>query len=288
MRVVQISDIHLSPTHGFFVENLWKTIDYVGSLKPDFIIVTGDLAINGPDDERELAFAQAELQRLPAPWLAIPGNHDVGDEPPGQDVKQLIDQVRLDRWRAHVGADCWTKDLGDWRFIALNAQLFGSGLDADNKQRQWLEGELRSAGAKNLGVFLHKPLFALSTSDPASTSCITPEPRQYLIALLRDAGVRFVASGHLHCHKQTMHEGMDLIWAPSTAFINGSATGAVPDHIAGTRLELGILVFDFDGGDYKVAFDCPTGLKQYYLHDIKQGKYAFLRDMPPYFPQRQA
>ena len=29
-------------------------------------------------------------------------------------------------------------------------------------------------------------------------------------------------------------------------------------------------------------------VKEKSLNDIKQGKYAFLRDMPPYFPQRQA
>ncbi|WP_198174391.1 metallophosphoesterase family protein [Mesorhizobium xinjiangense] len=285
MRVVQISDVHLSRKHGFFVENWWNTVRHVNALSPDLVVITGDLAINGPDEDDELAFARSELARLAPPWRAIAGNHDVGDEPPGQDAKQLIDMPRLARWRRTIGADHWAETIGRWRLIGLNAQLYGSGLDAETEQQSWLEEQLTGDGFDGIGVFLHKPLFIEGMGDPASAACVTPVPRERLLSTFAAAPVRFVASGHLHCHTILTHSGIDLIWAPSTAFLAGSADGTAQDHVVpNTRRELGILVYELGDEGYQMRFEAVPGIEPLYLSDLKQGKYAFLRDMPPYMP----
>lgn len=154
-RVVQISDTHLSPRHGFFVKNFRAVIPAVEALSPALVVNTGDLSINGPDEDAELAFARAEHGAFAAPVVLLPGNHDVGDEPPGQDPAQLVTEARLDRFRAHVGLGRFCSDIGDWRLIGLNSLLFGSSLGADAEQAAWLEARLGEAGGRPVGLFLH-------------------------------------------------------------------------------------------------------------------------------------
>ena len=97
-RIVVLSDIHLSPTHGFFWENWCVARGFTDTTRADAVIVNGDLAINGPDSDAEIAFAATALRNLRGRVLALPGNHDVGDEPPGQDSDQIINDDRLVRW----------------------------------------------------------------------------------------------------------------------------------------------------------------------------------------------
>ena len=44
-RVAILSDIHLSPTHGFFWANWCVARDFANSVGADAVIVNGDLAI---------------------------------------------------------------------------------------------------------------------------------------------------------------------------------------------------------------------------------------------------
>src|ERR1700747_597990 len=97
-RIIVLSDLHLSPTHGFFWQNWCVARDFANAAGVEAVIVNGDLTIKGAVDDTEVAFAAAALKRLRAPLLALPGNHDVGDEPPGQDPAQIINVERLSRW----------------------------------------------------------------------------------------------------------------------------------------------------------------------------------------------
>jgi Icc protein len=73
MQFVQISDLHIG---GLFKEDAFNTIvEEVNSLKPDAIIVSGDLT----DDGLMFQFqnARREIKRLNCPNVIIfPGNHD--------------------------------------------------------------------------------------------------------------------------------------------------------------------------------------------------------------------
>jgi 3',5'-cyclic AMP phosphodiesterase CpdA len=121
-RVVILSDIHLSPRHGFFWANWCVARDFANAAMADAVIVNGDLAINGPDSDAEIEFAATALKGLRARVMPLPGNHDIGDEPPGQDPEQIINAARLARWDKCFGTDRWTLDRGVWRLIGINAQ----------------------------------------------------------------------------------------------------------------------------------------------------------------------
>jgi 3',5'-cyclic AMP phosphodiesterase CpdA len=275
MRVVQVSDLHLSPTHGFFVANWRKTVAKVEALSPDLVIISGDLAINGPEENDELAFARTELEPLRLPWRVLPGNHDIGDEPPGQDAHQIVDAPRLERWRAVFQDDWWMVETAEWRIVGLNAQLFGSGLADEAQQAGWLDAILSAPDARDVAVFLHKPLYVDGIDDAASSACMTPAPRRRLLDLFARSPVRLVASGHLHRYRHERLNTFDLVWAPATSFLPDAAVGA---H------ELGIVVHEFGAQGWSHRFEPMPELTARTLADIKQGRYAFLRDMPPFFP----
>jgi alkaline phosphatase D len=219
--VVQLSDLHLSRSRPFFQFNFEAVLEELARLRPDHIVVTGDLALNAPDDFDDLAFARAQLDRLPVPWSAVPGNHDVGLVPLSPGQHQPADGPRRQRWLDLFGPDRFALDLGDWRLLGLNTQLLGGGLPAEAEQHAWLVAEL-AATSRPVALFQHYPLFRHGPDDPDhGHTCVIPAARAHLLAAIAGSTVRMVATGHLHREKRIEHGGITFQWAPATAFIEG-------------------------------------------------------------------
>jgi len=274
-RVVFLSDLHLSPTHGFFWQNFCLARDAANGAEAEAVVVCGDLCIDGPDSDNEMTFAALALDGLDGPVFALPGNHDVGDEPPGQDAQQIIDADRLARWDQAFGADRFITDAGQWRLIGVNAQLFGSGLPREAEQDAWLEASLTAAADRPVALVLHKPLFLAREDEAEATiASVNPEPRARLLALLRRGGVRLVISGHLHASRDVQIGGIRHIWLPAVAFLGAGRAGGLP--------QVGAVVIDFAGDTPQVTPLAAPGLEPHDLEAIKQhGRWRFLRDMPP-------
>jgi 3',5'-cyclic AMP phosphodiesterase CpdA len=273
-RIVVLSDIHLSPTHGFFWENWCVARAFADAATADAVIVNGDLAINGPDSDAEITFAASALAGLQTRVMALPGNHDVGDEPPGQDPDQIIDADRLARWDRSFSTDRWVLDAGGWRLVGVNAQLFGSGLSREDAQNQWLDEQLSTA-ARPVALFLHKPLFLEhATEDVADPACMVPPARRRLLDRLDRSDVRLIVSGHLHQYRDRMFGSQQHLWVPAVAF-------AAPQARGGDG-RCGLTVLDFTQDGVEVTIERPSGLISHDLAAIKgHGRYPFLRDMPP-------
>jgi len=156
LDIVQVSDLHLSPTHAWFQDNYDVFVDEMQADPPDFIFVTGDVCVNGPDRDWEFAYAREQLDRLPVRWRAIPGNHDSGDTPPDERNHHPLTEPLRAAFHAHVDQDWWVEDLANWRFIGLNAQLIDSDLPKPpktvhimlNSAPTWVD--VPAADAKNL------------------------------------------------------------------------------------------------------------------------------------------
>ena len=70
---IHISDLHRGTREAPALDNALVTLCH--ELAPELVIASGDLANRGRVDE--LRQAKELLDRLPAPTLAVPGNHDI-------------------------------------------------------------------------------------------------------------------------------------------------------------------------------------------------------------------
>ena len=75
-RTVQISDLHKRK----FGEKQAQLIRRVAELRPDLIVITGDLVSRSVKDFHETAWLLRRLRAL-APILAVPGNHELDLKP---------------------------------------------------------------------------------------------------------------------------------------------------------------------------------------------------------------
>ncbi len=250
MRILQISDTHISAEHADFSTNVEAIGEVVRARNPDLIINTGDLAMNGCISPVDLELAHNWQQSLGAPIFSVPGNHDVGDRPEIR-ADQALDSVRLDRFRQIAGSDRWTFDFPGWRLIGLNAMVFATGHQDEDAQFAWLEAAV-STDAK-VAVFMHKPLFIDEPDEgPRGYWTVTPEPRRKLLQILGKCDLRLVASGHLHIARELRHGNVTHIWGPAASFV----CGEIQEDLGGER-RIGFIDYTFDESGFSHAFVFP-------------------------------
>jgi 3',5'-cyclic AMP phosphodiesterase CpdA len=220
-RIAQISDTHLSDTKPFFVDNFLRVGEALRESKPDLVLNSGDITLDGASRESDLAAARVLHDSLGLPVRYLPGNHDLGDsqDAPGHH-ESPIDAERHARYLAHFGPDCWWFDVPGWRVLGLNAQLLGSNLAAADLQEATIAEAASTLGTRRLALFLHKPLFDRSADESDITGrFVNPAPRRRLLDRLATAMPALVVCGHVHQYRATESAGVRHVWGTSTAFI---------------------------------------------------------------------
>ena len=187
---------------------------------PDLIVHSGDVSFDGAGDEDDVAFARLQKDRLPAPWIAIPGNHDAGESPLAVRLGQPIDAERIARWQRHFGASRWCRDVGFWRLIGIDTALLGSG--HPRSISKLVSGtELGGRSDRPVLLFQHLPPFENDPDDTSFTTMAVPAgPRKWLLDLCVRNGVAVIACGHLHVYRRMEYRGIEIVWAPATSFFN--------------------------------------------------------------------
>ncbi|MHA3979393.1 metallophosphoesterase family protein [Halovulum sp. GXIMD14794] len=218
--LIQISDTHLSRARPQFVANFEAAAAEIARLSPDLVVHTGDIAVEAPERPDDLDFGREAMQSLSAPWHAIPGNHDVGDNPDdGYVPRRPVSVDGIARYRERFGPDRWAVSQAGWTLIGLNAQLFRSGLDEEAAQADWL-AETLDAAPGPVGIFCHKPLMrdALEETPEVEMRYVPLTVRPALAELMEQADVRLFASGHVHQGRSHAVGTRQHVWAPATAF----------------------------------------------------------------------
>ena len=253
LRVVQISDTHISTRHQHFAANNAAMRAWVAAQNADLIINTGDLSMDGAADAADLDAAAAWHRSLGAPVHSVPGNHDVGDSAALR-PDQTVDDRRLAAWRDRIGPDRWVVEAAGWRLIGLNAMLLGTGHAEEEAQFAWLTGAAAHAGP--IALFLHKPLF-IDNADksPRGYWTVPPAPRRRMLDILAGRAVTLIASGHLHCHRQRQIGTAQHLWAPSAAFV----VGDMQEDLGGAR-RLGAIEHVFSPAGVESRYVRPDGL----------------------------
>lgn len=213
-RVVQLSDTHLAAADGV-PPPVGRLLDWVAADPPDLVVVSGDMVYIDPDHAADRAFARSVIDSLPCPWVAIPGNHDIG-------FFDVADRLgpRLAAFTDAWGDDRFALDAAGWRLVGVNAYTIG-----DESADAWTTAALD--GAAPVGLFIHQPVDA----EPSDGWEMPAVVRERLATLIAGAPVRLVASGHRHCAVVRERPGAGPagdavhVWAPSA-----NLTGETPYH----------------------------------------------------------
>jgi 3',5'-cyclic AMP phosphodiesterase CpdA len=265
MRIIQITDTHLSRSKAHFADNWAPLARWIAAQRPDLVIHTGDVTVDGADVEDDMAYSAGLLRDLGVRWRAVPGNHDVGD---AAHPRQPVNGERLACWHLHFGDDRWVEDVdqsaGGWRIVGLDAMLLDSGLPEEAAQDSWLDAVMAQAAGRPVAWFLHKPLF-LNSSEEDDTGywAVKPQPRARLMALVRRYRVSLVASGHLHKAHQAVSEGTRYVWAPASSFLVGEMQPAMPGE-----KRLGAVLYDLAGPTISAEIMDVPGLREHRLDDV--------------------
>lgn len=187
-RAIHVSDLHRGKTADRAVDD--ALVRLVEELEPELVIATGDLSNRGRVEQ--LQEARAVLDRLAAPVLAVPGNHDIPYTFPGRFTHP---------WRA------FERVFGTAEPVHRGASLVAVGLNSVWPARQQggrlPEAELARARRELAGapvealrlVALHHHL----AGSPWRAARKRPlKRRDAALAALREAGAELVLGGHIH------------------------------------------------------------------------------------------
>jgi 3',5'-cyclic AMP phosphodiesterase CpdA len=267
MRIIQISDTHLSRTKPHFAANWPPLAAWIAAQNPDLVIHTGDVTVDGADVEDDLRYAAELMRSLGVRFRAVPGNHDVGD---AGHPRQPVTDERLARWRAYFGPDWWVEDVEGFRLVGLDAMLLGGGNREEAAQATWLDAVMQSVGDRQIAWFLHRPLFLDNPEEEVNGYwSVKPQPRARLIELARRHSVTLVASGHLHKAHQIVRDGTRYVWAPASSFLVGPE---IQPPMPGEK-RLGAVLYELAGSTMEASIIDVPGLAPYWIDDVIEEVY---------------
>lgn len=129
VRIAHLSDLHMesSPeTHMRGVrQTLRKGAALVRQASPDFVLVSGDLTSYGSANPVQLRVVKGWLDDLEIPYLAIPGNHDLGANAKRGEMFPESEYYHSGPWESTYFAEVFrqpplvVKEVGPLRLIGL-------------------------------------------------------------------------------------------------------------------------------------------------------------------------
>ena len=214
MLIAQITDTHVTLAG----ELAYGRVDTAGMLKrcvgelmrldprPELIVHTGDLVDHGLAGE--YAHLRAILAPLPAPLLAIPGNHDAR--------QTMREAFAADGYLPREGFLQFEVERGGLRFIGLDTLVPGDGAgELCGERLAWLDATLSRRPDLPTLVLMHHPPFLTGIAHMDRLGLAGREAFAELVC--RHAQIEAILCGHVHRPIQARVGGRTAIIAPSPA-----------------------------------------------------------------------
>jgi len=191
------------------VETFRQAVAQINSLKPDFVVICGDL-VHDSDDE---SFADVKDIKagFDVPCHCAPGNHDVGNTPTPES---------LQHYREVIGKDYYSVEHKGYVFVFVNTQLWKAPVEGESQRHDaWLEQTLETAAMRRLPVFIvgHYPLFLEKPVEAEEYMNLPLARRKALLDLFERSGVVAVLGGHTHRLVINDYKGMQLVNGETTS-----------------------------------------------------------------------
>jgi 3',5'-cyclic AMP phosphodiesterase CpdA len=258
IRVLQISDTHLSHRRSYGIENVWRTIEYINDDPPELVIHTGDIVSDDPDDADERRFAYDVLSAIDAPLAVLPGNHDVGGFT-GVPFTEERNTRFIDLW----GSDTFSTTIGRWRLIGANVYRLG-----EQAHDEWLAEQMTAEA--HVALYLHQPPFMVARDVVDEGDWSLAMPLRARLEALGATRAALTAAGHVH----RFRELPGVICCPSASFIAAPADDG-SQYLVGCVEHL---LFDY--GRTRSRLVIPPGTEPLFYADLAANGERSLGELP--------
>lgn len=271
---IHASDTHISEAS---LDRFQKFEQIVDSVKPDLVLITGDLvrdALRVPETEatRLYELFSREVKKTKAPVWYVPGNHEIfGIERHLSLVSQENPFYGRKMYHHYLGPDYYSFNYGGIHFIGLNSVEFDDLWyygRIDSIQLEWLKKDVATVPVNTpIVTFQHIPFFSGGFSmmpyedDGPGRSLVREKGvlqyrhvvsnAQDVFMIMKDHNYPLALSGHYHFQQKFSFEGLP------------------------TRLEqTAAVVGPGDEGNLQM----PSGVTVYHVKDgkIDEGKFVHL------------
>ena len=209
---IQLSD----PQMGFISNNMdveaeselfTKTVEYINRTKPAFVVITGDFVNIRTDMTQINAFKEiTALIDKKIPVYLVPGNHDIGLNPSGEEIDFYMKLYGYDRFYFDYGGVC---------FAGLNSCYIKAGTPQEQEQLEWLQTVFSKHKSNRKVIFLHHPFFAKSIEEAEAYFNLPVEKRKDYFRLFKENNTKAVFAGHHHNNAEGSYDGIDMITTSS-------------------------------------------------------------------------
>jgi 3',5'-cyclic-AMP phosphodiesterase len=257
--LVQLTDPHIVPPGRLLAGAidtpalLAQAVAAAIALRPEAVVMTGDLVERGTADEYE--HLRGLIAPLSCPVWLMPGNHD--DIPTLRAAFPDHPELAQPTDPALAPFVLWQRDLGGMRLVALDSTVPRRPHGALCPQRlAWLHATLAAAPDVPTLVAMHHPPFATGIAHMDAMGL--REGAAALEAVLRHhPQVERVICGHLHRAISCRFGGTLVMTAPSTA--HQIALVLTPGSPAAWRREPPGMAVHLRVGDTVVSHLATTG-----------------------------
>ena len=250
-----------------FAEN-WQTARrQIIDRKPEFLLIGGDITRDGYTHLWELEEMKADLDSMKIPYHAIPGNMDTGNKhtriesrrSDRQDLDLNITAEQVQNFESVYGPSNWSFEYENVRISGFCDMLLGSGLPEEAQLWEWLKEQTKLSKTDHNIWLMHYAMFinqldepCFDISDPKQYMdwyfCIDQKCRERLLNIFKQDGATRVITGHIHCRKNHIAEGIHFDLAP------GIAMGQWADRWPDGDATLGFLEYTVSGKQIEKKF----------------------------------
>jgi len=268
----EFSFIHASDTHldSASLPRTRRLQALVDSIRPDFVLITGDLVRDALRVSDTVAIARYDLfvrerARISRPVWTAPGNHEIfGIERQKSHVSADHPLYARKMYRYYLGPDYYSFNYGGVHFVGLNSQDYDDQWyygHVDSVQMAWLREDLSFVpDSTPVVTFNHIPFFTAVEmiegyrDEPPAPTLITVGGKTVfrhvvsnagdLIAILRAHRYPLALGGHMHVRETLLY----AIGGQSTRFEQAAAVVG-PSEGAGLHFQSGITVYRVTAGE---------------------------------------
>jgi 3',5'-cyclic AMP phosphodiesterase CpdA len=192
------------------VKSFTLAVEQINALKPDFVLICGDLVNKASDKKSWIDFKRIK-SGFKIPCHCAAGNHDVENKPTAESLKL---------YRETIGDDYDSFDHKGFTFVVANTQLWKAPLAGESEKHDaWFKETLAAAKKRNQPVIVvgHYPLFVKDPEEEEHYSNLPLAKRREILELCEANGVVAFLAGHTHRLVINEHKGIQMVNGETTS-----------------------------------------------------------------------